>query len=321
MPLGDPRLLKSYSYGDVLVPVGKMLEKAFFHASKSFVIIGFARRSALKPEFFMGTCDVVYGCDPTHATALAALVAAARAEKRVAIARYVPRENSRVIMAALWPHEEQGADVFLMAPLPFKDDLREFSFRPLSDQGLQQQQKDAAHALLDAFRPPAAGGGEDSKTLLRVRPWDVFNPNLNRFHETCCLKIDGQDVPLQPPHEQHARLFDVQSSPQVSAASRAFAAAFGLHESTSGAAAKKQKRTVALSSISLADLAGALRAHAPPPAVNALTPRAHAGKDLACLGTASAEGNVVAGACRRRRHALKYRSLYPQLTDCARELT
>jgi hypothetical protein len=266
MPLGDPRLLKSYSYGDVLVPVGKMLEKAFFHASKALTIIGFARRSALKPEFFMGTCDVVYGSDATHATALAAFVAAARAEKRVAIARYVPRENGRVIMAALWPHEEQGVDVFLMAPLPFKDDMREFCFRPLSDQGLQQQQKDAAHALLHAFRSPAAAtsGGNDVKEMIRVRPWDVFNPNLCRFYETCCLKIDGRDVPLQPPHEQHARLFHVQLSPEVSAASRVFASAFGLHESMGGAAAKKQKRTVALSSISLADLAGTLHTHTPP---------------------------------------------------------
>jgi hypothetical protein len=45
MSLGDPRLLKSYSYGDVLVPVGKMLEKSSFYTAKTLVIIGFARRS------------------------------------------------------------------------------------------------------------------------------------------------------------------------------------------------------------------------------------------------------------------------------------
>jgi hypothetical protein len=263
MSLGDPRLLKSYSYGDVLVPVGRMLEKASFHAAKTFVIIGFARSSVLRPEFFMGTCDVVYGSDAKHATALAALVAGARSQKRVGIARYVPRENGRVIMVALWPHVEQGVDTFLMSPLPFNDDMREFCFRPLSEQGLQQQQKDAAHSLLNAFRGPAAAavadGGVEVKNLLRVRPWDVFNPNLNRFYETCCLKIDRDDVQLQPPHPGHARLFSVQESPEVSASCRTFTSAFGLHESMGGlAAAKKHKRTVALSSISLADLAGAI---------------------------------------------------------------
>jgi hypothetical protein len=262
--LGDPRLLKSYSYGDVLVPVGQLLEKSSFHSAKAFVIIGFARRSALRPEFLMGTCDVVYGSDARHATALAALVAGARSEKRVGIARYVPRENGRVLMVALWPHQEQGADVFLVSPLPFKDDMREFCFRPLSDQGLQAQQKDAAHALLDAFRGPAAaaaaaGCSNDAKSLLRVRPWDVVNPNLNRFYETCCLKIDREDVLIQNCDNARARLFEVQTSPEVSTSSRTFAAAFALHESMGcAAAAKKQKRTIALSSISLADLAGAI---------------------------------------------------------------
>jgi hypothetical protein len=262
MSLADPRLLKSYSYGDVLVPVGKLLEKSSFCTAKAFVIIGFARRSALRPEFFMGTCDVVYGSDARHATVLAALVAGVRAENRVGIARYVPRENGRVLMVALWPHQEQGADVFLMSPLPFKDDVREFCFRPLSDQGLQPQQKEAAHVMLEAFRGPAAVAsacGGDAKRQLRVRPWDVVNPNLSRFYETCCLKIDRDEVQLQPPHDAHARLFEVQASPEVATSSRTFAAAFSLHESmTSAAAAKKQKRTVALSSISLAELAGVM---------------------------------------------------------------
>ena len=302
MSLGDPRLLKSYSYGDVLVPVGKMLEKSSFYTAKTLVIIGFARLSALRPEFLMGTCDVVYGSDARHATALAALVAGARAEKRVGIARYVPRENGRVVMVALWPHEEQGVDVFLMSPLPFKDDMREFCFRPLTDQGLQPQQKDAAHALLSAFRAPGAADsacGGDSKRLLRVRPWDVVNPNLNRFYETCCLKIDKEQVELQPPHSAHARLFEVQASPEVAASCRTFAAAFSLHESmNSAAAAKKQKRTVALSSISLADLAGAMFT-----LIFIETCTFHlldtlAGKDLAALSGAGADGDVIAGVDR-----------------------
>jgi hypothetical protein len=259
MSLGDPRLLKSYSYGDVLVPVGKILEKSSFYTAKTFVIIGFARRSALRPEFLMGTCDVVYGSDAWHATALAALVAGVRAEKRVGIARYVPRENGRVLMVALWPHQEHGVDVFLMSPLPFKDDIREFCFRPLSDQCLQAQQKDAAQALLHAFRSPTADAecGSDTKRLLRVRPWDVVNPNLNRFYETCCLKINNDDVSIQEHKNLRSCLFQVQDSPMVSTSCRAFAAAFALHESMSGASsAKKQKRTIALSNISLADLAG-----------------------------------------------------------------
>ena len=55
--------------------------------------------------------------------------------------------------------------------------------------GLQQQHKDAACALLSALgsrgrgrdRDSAAGEGEGdgAKAQLRVRPWEMVNPNLN----------------------------------------------------------------------------------------------------------------------------------------------
>jgi hypothetical protein len=283
-----------------------MLEKPSLACSKALVVIGFARRTAMRPEFLLGTCDVVYGSDARHATALAALVGAAAAESRVGIARYVPRENGRVMMVALWPHEEQGVPVFLMSPLPFKDDMREFCFRPLSDRGISQQQADAAAQLLSAFRAPASDGDDGSGASSgRLRACDVFNPNLNRFYETCCLKIDSDDVQLQPPHASHARLFDVQQSQAALERSRSFAAAFALHESTAGAA-KKQKRTVALSSISLAELAGELfntRARLPLSSSSSSViffcrslDNACAGKDLAVLGTGGADGNMIAGA-------------------------
>ena len=91
--------------------------------------------------------------------------------------------------------------------------MREFSFKSLSDKGaadaqhaaasmqptralphgqcfaagLQQQHKDAACALLSALgsrgrgRGSAAGEceGDGAKAQLRVRPWEMVNPNLN----------------------------------------------------------------------------------------------------------------------------------------------
>ncbi len=91
------------------------------------------------------------------------------------------------------------------------EDVREFSFKSLSDKGaadaqhaaaacsphvhrltgqcfaagLQQQHKDAACALLSALgsrgRNSAAGEGDGDgvKAQLRVRPWEMVNPNLN----------------------------------------------------------------------------------------------------------------------------------------------
>jgi hypothetical protein len=51
--------------------------------------------------------------------------------------------------------------------------------------GLQQQHKDAACALLSALgsrgKDSAAGegDGDGAKAQLRVRPWEMVNPNLN----------------------------------------------------------------------------------------------------------------------------------------------
>ncbi len=50
---------------------------------------------------------------------------------------------------------------------------------------MQQQHKQAAHDLLSAFR------SSGTTPSLCAPPWDVYNPNLSRFYETCCMKIDS----------------------------------------------------------------------------------------------------------------------------------
>ncbi len=81
--------------------------------------------------------------------------------------------------------------MFLMAPLPFKYHLRQFSVR-FERPSLQQQQKDAAHALLGALHSyhPRPLRTARSNTTPATSSSPTAPVNQSELH--CCKRAQGQ---------------------------------------------------------------------------------------------------------------------------------
>ena len=129
-------LVKTFPYGKSLIPVTQTDEQALFQfeASKGMSVLGFYPRAGVARDLFQAnTSTVIAQPNSEHASqAFATMVKAMQELDVCALVRYVRIENAQPRLAVLIPvHKEGKYQSFHFIPVPYADDMHEYTFASL----------------------------------------------------------------------------------------------------------------------------------------------------------------------------------------------
>lgn len=239
-PLPPEHMIKAFRYGQQLVPVpdAATAELMRYTPGKCLDLIGFTSTDNIPRWQYMSECWVALACQrdapSEHAVALSALVHALKQENKAAVVRYCRTDSADMVLMAGLPLPAPATsltqlDGLLLVKLPFKDDLRQFTFRTFSDPSKTHlyptvQQATAMRRLVSSLRlapdaAAAAGLGPDREQLV---PDDTLNPSVQRFYTFMGQRaLDPQhQVPDASEDLLAAAVLDLQPTEQLSQQAR-----------------------------------------------------------------------------------------------------
>lgn len=127
--VANESLTKAYRYGSDYVVLPSSLEnELIYHTYAGLDIRGFMDSNKLERQLLTSESVFILPTDQdANQTSFAALVDAMRRIDKVAVARYVPKNNSSVYMVMLYPmilenEDRQNVRVLILNPLPFAED-------------------------------------------------------------------------------------------------------------------------------------------------------------------------------------------------------
>ncbi|CAD8095017.1 unnamed protein product [Paramecium primaurelia] len=199
-PIEKDNIIRGYQYGRNLVPVDQIMEdKMKYQCPRQFQLLGFVDRSHIPRYYYISTVDMVIAVEnQKQQKALAALVIALIATRKVAIARFVGREKTAPKLIMLLPHKSKNSQCFWMISLPTTEDIRHFQFAALKRSTPPQQM--AVSAMIDSMdleKMPTEDG--QFEELLKMKY--VANPTRQYFQQVVMHKaITRTDVlpPISP---------------------------------------------------------------------------------------------------------------------------
>jgi hypothetical protein len=183
--------VKGYKYGSQYIPISGTEEEAFKIEGPAVIeLVGFLSVDAIPRHHFMEPTSIVQGDTSsasnglTAAVAIAALSMGMRVENKVALVRFVKKENSDPSMGLLIPSDKHDATL-LLNRLPFVEDYRDFSFPSLPTS------KGADNTVVSAAQFATMGNFIDSITINEPNPLQTnpFNPALKLLVDTVGGKL------------------------------------------------------------------------------------------------------------------------------------
>ena len=169
----DPiALSNAHRYGSQLVPWAKEGEETMvFKPEKGLKIIGFV--NSVPEHIRMSKVECVQAVPGKEQSeqGFAAMVRAMRATGLMAIARYVPRKDMKVVV--LEPGVEDGVDILYLNVLPFEEDERHYTFSDLDTDSLRpsKEQIEATDKVVEKLAL------NDNEFL----PEKTYNPTYQKF--------------------------------------------------------------------------------------------------------------------------------------------
>lgn len=121
--------------------------------------------------------------DFSAALSLSALIHACYDTAKVAVVRYVKRNNDRPLLGILIPVVKADVECFYWNQLPFEEDIREYSFAALEDVAVSANQRRAAEDLVRSMNLMTAARDDDGDPTEALVPKHTFNPALQRFYQ------------------------------------------------------------------------------------------------------------------------------------------
>ncbi|KAF9229802.1 ku80-like protein [Gyrodon lividus] len=220
------QLVRGFKYGSTYVPCPDgQFEK--LNTKKGIDICGFFQQKNFNRSYPMSEVWYVYAPPTSVPDQLAfSSVVQAMFEKGVlAIARMVSRDGGDPKMGVLSPVVWQSVDVLLWVQMPFADDVRHYTFPPLSTLTSRsgeritkhpylptEEQFEAMDKFVDAMDLTEAGEkDEDGSRHPWFDPRLSYNPSIHRtkqaqFHSA--VVPDLASHPLPPPHPELTKYFD-----------------------------------------------------------------------------------------------------------------
>lgn len=149
--LEPQEMIEGHFYGRALIPVSPFdLPALSYGASKCLKVLSFLPKTQFEQPMLMSGVDVMTA-DPNNEISVTYFVSLAEAMlemDRVALCRYVPRDNVSPVLMLMWPHlKSDGILCLFLCRLPFLEDIRSYSFPSLSSLA-----SNADEAQVDAVR-------------------------------------------------------------------------------------------------------------------------------------------------------------------------
>jgi len=163
--LEPEEMIEGHYYGRSLIPVSPFdLPALSYGASKCLKVLGFLPKSEVSSYMFMSGVDVMTAApnDEISVTYFVSLAEAMLEMNRVALCRYVPKENTNPVLMCMWPHlKSDGILCLFLCRLPLLEDIRSYSFASLDSLANSANETQveavknwmASRQLKDSFRP------------------------------------------------------------------------------------------------------------------------------------------------------------------------
>ena len=136
--LEDDQLVRNYNYGQQTIPLLKEHEESLQNKSdKELKLLGFVLEDKIPRHLLMGSVDAVNADEGNEKDlrAFNALVKAMIVDKKLALGKFVSRQNEIPKLTVLYPktkknqkHPEQIVYFLYMVELPTIEDIREYNF-------------------------------------------------------------------------------------------------------------------------------------------------------------------------------------------------
>jgi len=224
-------LIKGHRYGPSIVPVSAVDEVALsFAAEKNLSVLSFVNRRSVPMFMLTGPVDVVipHMQSEKAVKAFDSIVRAMRQLNRVAVARFVRRNEAHPVLVALWPHDEQQLPVLFSSRLPTAEDVRHYSMPGLDSvrSSLSPEETEAVRSYVeertyrdwkDHRRMPHGLKGGDGDRRRLTPPWQVDNLLL-RHLQNCIVSraVHGIKAPLPTADDWGGSLQNAYEWPQMS---------------------------------------------------------------------------------------------------------
>jgi len=225
--------IKSFRYGKEQVPFSEEdLEHLKFRSEKGIKILSFVPQKLIPRHHYISTvdCIVAQPGDYTSALGLSALIHACYDTAKVAVVRYVKRQDANPLLGILIPVVKADMEAFYFNQLPFEEDIRDFPFSGLEDVHLTDHQKAAALELVRSMNLMTAARDDDDEPIEALKPRYTFNPALQRFYQCVERRALDPEAPIDELHPsiQKYILPDPSLMRQAAPKIRAFKQAFQL---------------------------------------------------------------------------------------------
>lgn len=217
-------VIQAYRLGPHLIPLEEIYKAAVkMDTVAGMTLVCFTQRSAVPSSHFLSTAKTIVpqlgNADAARATS--ALVRAMLATDQIAIVRYVYRNGSDPVLAALRPHEKESYACFDFFEVPYADDIRVYRFRTFNDVPVERAQIKAAENLIVALQlpnysadgslqEPSIDGKEGAEAdVVRhelLHPKSNRDPDVQYLFETLHARLLEPHAPLPeiPRHIQEA---------------------------------------------------------------------------------------------------------------------
>lgn len=219
LPAGaEEQFSKAYKLGASLIPVSSA--EFEWESSAGLEILQWVREDTFKRHFLLGETSAVFA-EPTNLKSqvqLSSLVQAMRNQRKLAVVRFVRKDNADPKLGVLYPVTRDSGDVHVgdadylqYAEVPFSEDIKRFPFPSLTRvvfaDGTEmdthrslpdKEQCNAMEALVDSMDLMHLFKDEDGHYNEWFHTIDSFNPGIHRMREAVAYRVlhpDSTDLP------------------------------------------------------------------------------------------------------------------------------
>lgn len=215
--LDRDELSKGYEYGRTAVHISESDQNVVtYETSPGLTIIGFIDRSQYERYLDMNRANLIIaqrGNDKAS-MALSSFIWSLYELDSYAVARIVPKENSKPLILLLAPNIEPGFECLYDVELPFAEDMRSYKFAPLdrvvtvSGKELKvhrtlptEDLQSAMDEYVDAM-DLSKFGNDDEGNAIEYMPMDeTYNPLLHRIRQVIKHRAVFPDTEPPPSYE------------------------------------------------------------------------------------------------------------------------
>ncbi|KAK3087491.1 hypothetical protein FSP39_006603, partial [Pinctada imbricata] len=192
-------VVEGHRYGNTLVPMSADdKENMKYRSEKCFKVLGFTKSENIKRHHQLGdgaSFVVADKGDESASVALSSIINALYETNMVAIVRKVYSAASGPKLGCLMPHIKSDYECLVYVELPFREDVRQFTFGslPIKDDDQtnkkfkpSDEQLDAIDDLISNTDLSTAAEDEEGEKSESLKPKLIFNPHFQRLYQ--CLQ-------------------------------------------------------------------------------------------------------------------------------------